>query len=99
MTDAYVVLAEKLGYAGSYRLGKMLKRLMDREEAEIAASLPCSVAELAQKLSKQEDQVNQLLKGLFEKGVIFMTMKGYRFARDIFRLHDATACDVRSDNV
>jgi Pyruvate/2-oxoacid:ferredoxin oxidoreductase delta subunit len=99
MTDAYVVLAEKLGYAGSDRLGKVLKRLMDREEAEIVASLPCSVAELAQKLSKQEDQVNQLLKGLFEKGVIFMTSKGYRFARDIFQLHDATACDVRSDKV
>jgi Pyruvate/2-oxoacid:ferredoxin oxidoreductase delta subunit len=99
MTDAYVVLAEKLGYAGSERLRKVLKRLMDREEVEIAASLPCSVAELAQKLGKQEDQVNQILKGLFEKGVVFVTSKGYQFARDVFQLHDATACDVRSDKV
>jgi predicted transcriptional regulator len=72
---------------------------MDREEAEIAVSLPCAVAELAQKLGKQEEQVNQILEVLFEKGVIFMTSKGYQFARDIFQLHDATACDVRSDNV
>jgi Pyruvate/2-oxoacid:ferredoxin oxidoreductase delta subunit len=99
MTDAYVVLAEKLGYAGSERLRKVLERLMDREEAEIAASLPCPVPELAQKLGKQEDQVNQVLKGLFEKGVVFMTSKGYQFARDVFQLHDATACDVRSDKV
>jgi len=99
MRDAYVVLAEKLGYAGSKRLRKLLKRLMDKEEAEIAASLPCPVAELAQKLGKQEEQVNEILKGLFEKGLIFMTSKGYQFARDMFQLHDATACDVRSDKV
>jgi Pyruvate/2-oxoacid:ferredoxin oxidoreductase delta subunit len=97
MADAYVVLAGKLGYAESERLRKLLKRLMDKEEAEIVASLPCSVAELAQKLGKKEEKVNEMLKKLFEKGVIFMTSKGYQFARDIFQLHDATACDVRSD--
>jgi Pyruvate/2-oxoacid:ferredoxin oxidoreductase delta subunit len=99
MADAYVVLAGKLGYAESERLRKLLKRLMDKEEAEIVTSLPCSVAELAQKLGKKEERVNEILKGLFEKGVIFMTSKGYQFARDIFQLHDATACDVRSDKV
>jgi len=99
MADAYVVLAGKLGYAESERLGKLLRRLMDKEEAEIVASLPCPVAELAQKLGKKEEKVNEMLKKLFEKGGIFMTSKGYQFARDIFQLHDATACDVRSDKV
>jgi len=99
MADAYVVLAGKLGHAESERLKKLLKRLMDKEEAELVASLPCSVAELGQKLGKKEEKVNEMLKGLFEKGVIFMTSKGYQSARDIFQLHDATACDVRSDKV
>jgi Pyruvate/2-oxoacid:ferredoxin oxidoreductase delta subunit len=99
MGDAYVVLAEKLGYAGSERLRKVLKRLMDKEETEIVSSLPCSVAELAQKLGKKEEKVINMLKGLFEKGVIFMTSKGYQFARDIFQLHDGTATDVRLDDV
>jgi len=99
MGDAYVVLAEKLGYGGSERLMKVLKRLMDKEEAEIVASLPCPVAELTQKLGKEEEKVNNILRGLFEKGAIFMTSKGYQFARDIFQLHDATACDVRLDKV
>ncbi len=99
MADAYVVLAERLGYGASERLKRLLSRLMDREEAEIVASLPGPVADLGRKLGKQEDQVNQTLNGLFEKGVIFMTSKGYQFARDIFQLHDATACDVRSDKV
>jgi len=94
MADAYVVLAGKLGYPESDRLRKLLKRLMDKEEAEIVASLPCPVAELTQKLGKKEEKVNQMLKQLFQKGVIFMTSKGYQFARDIFQLHDATACDV-----
>jgi ferredoxin len=99
MGDAYAVLAGKLGYGESERLGKVLRRLMDKEEAEIVASLPCPVAELAQKLGKNEDKVNGMLKNLFEKGVIFMTSRGYQFARDIFQLHDATACDVRRDKM
>src|SRR5512136_2749317 len=97
MGDAYAVLAGKLGYGESERLMKVLRRVMNKEEAEIVASLPCPVAELAQKLGKKEEKVNELLKGLFEKGVIFMTSQGYRFARDIFQFHDATACDVRWD--
>ena len=99
MADAYVILAEKLGYAGSERLRKVLKRLMSEEEVEIAASLPCPVAELAQKLGVGEEKVNDILNGLFGKGVVFVTSKGYRFARDIFQLHDATATDVRLDDV
>jgi ferredoxin len=99
MADAYTVLAGKLGYAESDRFRRLLQRLMDKEEAEVVASLPCSAGELAQKLGKKEEKTNEKLKGLFEKGVIFMTSKGYQFARDVFQLHDATACDVRSDNV
>jgi Pyruvate/2-oxoacid:ferredoxin oxidoreductase delta subunit len=99
MGDAYVVLAEKLGYRESERFRRVLKRLMDGEEAEIVASLPCPVAELAQRLGKREEEVNNILNRLFEKGVIFMTSKGYWFARDIFQLHDGTATDVRLDDV
>lgn len=99
MSDAYVALAQKLGYAESERFRKLLERLMDKEEVEVAASLPCSVADLAEQLGKKEEQVNEILEGLFDKGVIFMTSKGYQFARDIFQLHDATACDVRLDKV
>jgi Pyruvate/2-oxoacid:ferredoxin oxidoreductase delta subunit len=99
MEGVYLVLAGKLGYGGSEKLGKILERLMDKEEAEIVASLPCPVAELAQKVGKEQEKVNDMLNRLFGKGVVFMTSKGYRFARDIFQLHDATATDVRSDAV
>ncbi|MBE0430206.1 MAG: 4Fe-4S binding protein [Dehalococcoidia bacterium] len=99
MSDGYEILAEKYGYPGSERLKKILKRLMDEEEAEIVASLPSPVADLARKLDKTEDDVNKRLGGLFGKGVVFMTSKGYRPARDILQLHDATASDVRLDYI
>ena len=99
MKDAYTVLAEKLGYAESERFKKILKRLMDEEGAEIVASLPCPVAELAQKLGKEEGEIAKKLEELFGRGVVFMTSKGYQFARSIGQFHDATAADVRLDHV
>lgn len=99
MADAYAILTEKLGHAGSERLTRVLKRLMDEEEAEIVASLPCPVDELARKLGKGEEEVKKKLDGLFGKGVVFMTSRGYQFARNIMQLHDATGADVRLDEV
>lgn len=98
MADAYAVLTEKLGHPGSERLAGVLKRLMDAQEAEIAASLPCPVDELARRLGTDEATVEDKLNGLFSRGVVFMTSKGYRFARDIMQLHDSTAADVRLDD-
>jgi len=99
MGDAYAVLTERLGHAGSERLTKVFKRLMDEEEAEIVASLPCPVGELAKRLGKKEEEINKRLGGLFGKGVVFMTSRGHQFARDIMQLHDATASDVRLDYI
>ena len=99
MAHAYTVLTEKLGHAGSERLTRLLKRLMDGEEAEIVASLPSPVAELATKLGWREDEVEKKLDGLFGKGVIFMTSRGYQFARNVMQLHDATGADVRQDAI
>lgn len=99
MEDAYAVLTEKFGYTDSERLTKVLRRLMDEEEAEVVTSLPCSVSDLAQKFGKSEETVNERLDGLFSKGVIFMTSKGYQVARDITQLHDATGGDIRLDEL
>lgn len=99
MADAYAVLTGKLGHPGSERLTRILKRLMDEEEAEIAASLPAPVAELAAKLGTKEEEVQKKLDGLFTRGAVFMTSKGYQFARNVMQLHDSTAADVRLDAV
>ena len=95
--DAYVILGEKLGYPRSERFEKVLKRLMDVAEAAIAASLPCPSGEIARKLGKQEEIVSEKLDGLFKKGIIFNTSKGYQFARTMIQLKDATGSDTRLD--
>ena len=46
-TDSYNVLAERLGYPGSVRLRRVLKKLMPPEEAEIAILLPATTLEIS----------------------------------------------------
>src|SRR4030067_1295722 len=99
MENAYEALSGKLSYPKSQKLVKVLKRLMDEEEAEIAVSLPCPSSELAGKLNKKEEIIDGKLDGLFKKGVVFMTSKGYQFAKSVTQLHDSTASDVRSDEI
>ncbi|RLF44376.1 MAG: (Fe-S)-binding protein [Thermoplasmata archaeon] len=96
---AYEVLAERLGYRESERLRKVLMRLMNEEEAEICASLPMDVEELSKKFGKTKEEMEKTLDSLFRKGLIFMTKKGYQFARNITQLHDATGCDERLDRI
>ena len=92
--DAYAVLAERLGYASSARLRLILEYLMTPEQAQIAAALPGSVAEVAQRTGFAEERVKTELDALFAKGVTFPKdfdkREYFRFAREIMQLHDAT---------
>jgi hypothetical protein len=56
MGNVCQVLAERLGYAGSEGLRIVLRTLMDEEEAEVAVSLPCSVAEFAESLGQRRGE-------------------------------------------
>ncbi|MCX5994230.1 MAG: hypothetical protein NT177_08485, partial [Chloroflexi bacterium] len=69
------------------------------DEVKIANMLPATPEEIAGKTGKPVDKVNSMLAELFKKGGIFESSKGYRPARDIIQLHDATGSDVRSDGV
>lgn len=97
MEDAYTTLAGKLGYGRSERLKRILRKLMSEEEASLAASLPATLQELSSRLGKPSDEIDRQLGALFTRGVVFMTSKGYQFARDMTQLHDATADDTRLD--
>ena len=99
MNDPYSEFAGKYAYQGSERFKKMLKVLMSEDEVKIANILPATPEEIAGKTGKPVDKVNSMLAELFKKGVIFESSKGYRPARDIIQLHDATGSDVRSDGV
>ncbi|MCX5992901.1 MAG: hypothetical protein NT177_01645, partial [Chloroflexi bacterium] len=99
MSDPYSEFAGKYAYQESERFKKMLRVLMSEDEVKIANMLPATPEEIAGKTGKPVDKVNSMLAELFKKGVIFESSKGYRPARDIIQLHDATGSDVRSDGV
>ncbi len=92
--DAYDVLAAKLEFPGSRRLRAMLEEIMTPRQALIAAALPGSPAEVAQKLGLPLVVVSDELDALFAAGVVFPRdfdkRDYYRFARGMPQFHDAT---------
>ncbi|MHA1606242.1 MAG: 4Fe-4S dicluster-binding protein [Candidatus Freyarchaeota archaeon] len=101
MLDPYSKLMEHLGFPGSELLRKILVFLMNEEEAEVAAALPGSVEEVAERTGKPAERVKEILDGLFFKGVAFpkdfKRREYFRFARDIIQLHDATLATKQLD--
>ena len=92
--DAYDILAAHLDFPGSARLSAVLEEMMTPQQAQIAAVLPGSPQEVAQKLGISLEVVKQELDSLFEMGAVFTRkldrVESYRFARNIGQLHDAT---------
>ena len=99
MSDSYTEFAAKYGYQASERFKKILKVLMTEEQAAVANLLPAPAEDIAKKLNIKPEAIETHLNDLFQKGVIFESSKGYRAARDIFQLHDATGSDMRSDEL
>lgn len=99
MSDPYTEFAAKYGYQASERFKRILKVLMTEQQAAVANLLPAAVEDIAHKLNRKPAAVEADLQDLFQKGVIFESSKGYKSARDIFQLHDATGSDMRSDEL
>ncbi len=69
-SDSYIVLAEKHGFGSSERYLKVLRFLMTREQADMAACLPGSPEEVAGRTGLKLDAVRQGLEGLYKKGIV-----------------------------
>ena len=93
--DPYQILLEQLKYPNSNRLRAIFEYLMPGQQAHIAASLPGSVEDVAQKTGFDVETVKQSLDDLFFAGLVFPkgdfnNREYFRFARSIMQLHDAT---------
>jgi NAD-dependent dihydropyrimidine dehydrogenase PreA subunit len=102
--DPYETLTAAVGFAGSARLRRVLEDLMTPRQAQMAAALPATVAEVADKTGFPEDEVRSTLDELFFKGVAFprgdfVNRDYYRFARNIIQLHDASMATETRDVV
>ncbi|MCQ8898333.1 MAG: 4Fe-4S binding protein [Hadesarchaea archaeon] len=101
MEDPFRPLMEGLGFPESPYLRQILEYLMTPEQARVAAALPGSVQEVAQKLGMPEGRVRELLEDLWRKGLVFPKdfdrREYFRFARDLVQLHDATLATQHLD--
>ena len=102
--DPYKVLMSNLKYPDSNRLRALLENLLTPEQAQIAASLPGTAEEVAQKTGFDLETVKKELDVLFYAGAIFP--KGdfnhreyFRFARSIGQFHDASQASRGRDVV
>jgi len=90
--DGYKQVATILGYPDSPGLRKWLEYIMTEEQARIVAGLPGEADELAQKLNMDVGKVKELIRDIYEKGVIvpknFETLEGMRFIPSPIFLHD-----------
>jgi NAD-dependent dihydropyrimidine dehydrogenase PreA subunit len=93
--DSYQILLNHLKYPDSIRLRAIFEYLLTPEQAQMAAALPGTPAEVAQKTGLDPEKVKKELDALFYAGVIFP--KGdfndrqyYRLPRSVGQFHDAS---------
>lgn len=95
--DPYRELAEAIGAGGSEIIAKIFQLLATEDEAKVllAASPPATVEQLAQKTGFAEEKLLELIRSLFQKGLLFYSEKAgvrrYYRVRHVPQLHDATA--------
>ena len=93
--DDYTTLAGQLGFADSKRFRAVLENLMTPDQARIAAALPGTAADVADKTGFDEALIKKELEELFFKGVLFPRgdygkREFYRFTRSVGQFHDSS---------
>ena len=93
--DSFKILMANLNYPESNRLRAILENLLTPDQAQMVATLPGTIDEVAQKTGFDSETVKKDLDALFYAGVVFP--KGdfndrqyFRFARSIGQFHDAS---------
>ena len=94
MDNQYTELAKRIGFGQSERIAKLFGLIADEHEAELLLALPADAPTLAEKLSRDREEVEASLKTLFVKGLVFPSSRtdppSYRMTRDLVQFHDAT---------
>lgn len=92
--DLYQQLANRVLMPQSKIIPELFRMIADEEEARLLLSTPGTLPELAEKTGLPPEEVEEKLKVLFRKGVIFKSEKPqgtvYRMCRDLVQFHDAS---------
>lgn len=108
--QVYYDLAEKIYPGEKEIMPRIVARLANLEQARIAVALPDKDLQpakgksleisdgFAAKLNMDKSLVQQHVKELFEKGLVFPTKKGPAIARTFLQLHDAALSNPNYDD-
>jgi hypothetical protein len=88
--DVYQELSKKLGVENSKLLPEIWEMLCSLEEAALLNALPANTEDLAGLLGKTTEEIEEITRLLFRKGVLFEGSKGYHMSRSIVQFHDST---------
>ncbi|MBW2621727.1 MAG: 4Fe-4S binding protein [Deltaproteobacteria bacterium] len=94
-SESYQVLMDNLRYPASDRLRAILEDVLTPRQAQIAAALPGTPDEIAEKTGIDSETVTKDLDALFYAGVVFPkgdfeNRQYYRLARSVGQFHDAS---------
>ncbi len=100
--ESYTHLMDQLGYPTSDRLRAIMENLMTPQQAQIAAALPGTAADVAEKTGFDEKEIGQELETLFLLGAAFprgdyAKREYFRFARHMGQFHDCTQATSARD--
>ena len=93
-TNAYTKFAEMMLHKDSEFIPKILKSIINDDQAELLVSLPGTAAQMAEKTGRDEAAVAEDLNTMFRMGLTFKKEKGgdttWRAPAHLIQFHDAT---------
>ena len=95
-SNAYELLAEKLGMPPPTRLTKILEEAYTAEECELLMELfePATCAELANRLGWDESNVHDMLESLVSRGALTQGKTKYAFHKSVLAFHHDVFADT-----
>ncbi len=92
--DIYLELSSKVGARHSSIIREIWETVCSREEASLLNALPATAEELVQRLGREREEIDGMVRVLFHKGLVFEATKEgkttYRLPRHIIQFHDAS---------
>ncbi len=92
--NLYEQLAERIFMQGSKIIPQLFKMIADEDEARLLLAMPGTAEELAAKVGKSSEEIEETTDRLFKKGLVFKSRKPvgtiYRMCNSLVQFHDAT---------
>ena len=87
-------LCSKMMVPDSENLARIFEMLCDEKDATLVLAMPATAQELSEKTALLPDEVNERVKELFYRGIVFESVKPhgivYKGPRHLIQLHDAS---------